>query len=229
MRPEVREQFPSFTARYEGRIPWMYVDVKGLVTIGLGCLIDPVGMATSLSFAHLDGSPADANAISAEWRVIKHTPGLPQRGAGAAKALCRLRLPEAAIDDLARVRLDANERILRGFFPEWDSWPGEAQLGVLSMAWAMGAGFPRAWPVFAAACAARDWVTASQNCRMREDGNPGVVPRNAMNAKLFATAALPLNAPVVQGVTDEDRARVDRLLAVWFDEQLHGAAEEPSA
>lgn len=189
MRPEVRAQFPAFTARYEGRIPWMYVDVKGLVTIGLGCLIDPVGMATSLPFVTATGEQASSSEIRAEWGVVKHTPGLPQKGAGAAKQLCRLRLPEKAIDELARYRLDANERVLLGAFPDWESWPAAAQLGVLSMAWAMGAGFTKKWPKFTAACRALDWAKAAAECKMREAGNPGIVPRNKKNAELFRSCA----------------------------------------
>lgn len=218
MKPEVRAQFPEFTARFEGRIPWLYVDVKGLVTVGLGCLCDPVGMATSLPFVTAAGEQASTSEIRAEWGVVKYTPGLPEKGAGAAKLLCRLRLPETAIDELARHRLDANERILTGHFPEWEQWPAPAQLAVLSMAWAMGAGFPKKWPAFAAACRAQQWLVAAENCKIREAGNPGIVPRNKKNAELFRAAATPAPKPA-SGITQDDRDAVERLQKLWFYEQ----------
>lgn len=185
MRPEVRAQFPGFTARYEGRIPWLYVDVKGLVTVGLGCLVDPVGLATSLPFHRPDSSPASTAEIRAEWTLIKTTPDLPKRGAGAAGKLAKLRLSESAIDDLARHRLDANERILAACFPKWEEWPAAAQLAVLSMAWAAGAGFTRKFPRFTVACLAKDWAGAAAECKLREAGNPGIVPRNVKNRELL--------------------------------------------
>lgn len=205
----------------------MYLDIKGLVTIGLGCLIDPIAVAASLPFVDAAGNRASNSAIEAEWHVIKAHTELAQKGAGAAKALCRLRLPDEAIDNLARHRLEANEMILQhSYFPDWDSWPAPAQLGVLSMAWAMGAGFPKAWPHFADACRARDWDQAAESCKMREQGNPGIVPRNKKNAELFrAAAALEHVAPAMVH-DDSYEGRVAYLQALWFDSQLHPDHEQ---
>jgi GH24 family phage-related lysozyme (muramidase) len=221
MKPEVREQFPAFTAKFEGRIPWLYLDVKGLVTIGLGCLCDSVNVATSLPFVDAAGNRASTAAIEAEWRVIKAHTELAQKGAGAARKVAQLRLPEEAIDNLARQRLEANELILLRYFPDFDSWPAPAQLGVLSMAWAMGAGFPAKWPHFADACRARDWDAASASCKMREEGNPGLVPRNRKDAELFlAAGALEAVAPALVH-DDSHEGRVAYLQALWFDDMLH--------
>jgi GH24 family phage-related lysozyme (muramidase) len=222
VKPEVREKFPAFTAIYEGRIPWLYQDIKGLITIGLGCLVDPVGLATGLPFVYAGTTQqADANAIAAEWRIIKGTTDLAHKGAGAARALCKLRLPEAAIDELARFRLDANERILFGYFHDWEQWSAEAQLGVLSMAWAMGAGFPKKWTTFREACVAQDWAKAAENCRIREEGNPGIVPRNKRNRALFLAAAQPAPEPSRIPQATEPKSRLDTMLTVWIDEAAH--------
>src|SRR6185503_10062976 len=73
-------------------------------------------------------------------------------------------------------------------FPAWEEWPADAQLGVLSLAWAVGAGFAPKWPKFTAACLASDWAGARENCTLREEKNPGVIPRNQANRRLFANA-----------------------------------------
>jgi len=52
----------------------------------------------------------------------------------------------------------------------------------------MGSGFFAKWPLFTAACSARDWRAAAADCRMKEAGNPGFVPRNTANRILFGNA-----------------------------------------
>ncbi len=189
MYSSVRGIFPEFSTQFEGRVEWMYLDVKGLVTIGVGNLIDPLSAALGLPFVHrVDGSPASRDEIGAEWTALKDNSSLAQKGHLACKPLTKLVLTDPAIDDLVRGRLDQNEVLLRQPFPDWDSWPADAQLGVLSMAWAMGAGFPAEWPKFTTACKARDWPGASANCHISEVGNPGVKPRNDADVLLFNNA-----------------------------------------
>ena len=48
MRESVRRGFIGFSAPFEGRLHYMYLDVKGLVTTGVGNLIDSVGAAQAL-------------------------------------------------------------------------------------------------------------------------------------------------------------------------------------
>lgn len=40
MHPSVRHYFVKFNEPIEARIPYMYLDIKGLVTVGVGNLID---------------------------------------------------------------------------------------------------------------------------------------------------------------------------------------------
>ena len=144
MRPEVREQFPEFTVRFEGRVATMYADRAELITIGLGCLIDPLPLALGLPFRDSAGRVATRAEIQAEWLRLKAmTLGRWHWRVQATRAGLKLRLDEATIDNLARTRLDAAEAYLRKTLPEWDEWPAEAQLATLSMAWAAGAGFTR--------------------------------------------------------------------------------------
>ena len=87
------------------------------------------------------------------------------------------------------------EKVLHGFFPDLDEWPADAQMGLLSMAWAMGPHFPRSWPHFSAACEVRQWEAVAtphgvpSSCQMHEAGtNASFKMRNAANLVLFGNA-----------------------------------------
>jgi len=190
MHTDVNEIFPSFSKKFEGRVSWMYLDIKGLVTVGVGNLIDPVEQALRLPFVHkVDGSVATQAQIRDEWSNLKRQQELAKRGHRACEDITDLRLTEEGIDTVVRERLATNEAHLKKTFTEWDSWPADAQLGVLSMAWAMGSGFTPKWPKFTGACKEQNWTNAAKNCKMREENNPGLVPRNQANLHLFTNAA----------------------------------------
>lgn len=205
MHLSVYNVFPEFTAKFEGNIPWMYLDVKGLVTVGFGCLVDPCTAALRIPFSrNQDNKPASVNEITREWSTVKKHTELAVQGhtlqdleaaRKASRKYTTLHLSSEASYNLMRERLIANEKILKGFFPLFDDWPADAQLPLLSMAWAMGPSFPRRWPRFRAACRAKQWGNASVECLMRTTGNPGLIPRNKANVHLFKTAAEPTTSP----------------------------------
>jgi GH24 family phage-related lysozyme (muramidase) len=168
----------------------MYLDVKGLVTVGIGNLIDPSVVAQALPFVHNDSkAPALPQEILTGWNTVKQRQDLRFRSFHVFAQLCSLRLPDTAIDALVTTQLEKNVRLLGNTFPGWETWPADAQLGIASMAWAMGAGFPAHWPRFTTACRALDFEAASRECRMKEQGNPGLIARNNANQRLFLNAA----------------------------------------
>jgi GH24 family phage-related lysozyme (muramidase) len=190
MYASVRCEFAPFTKALEGRVPWMYLDVKTLVTVGMGNRVDPVEDALVLPFIHkADQAPVSKGEIRAEWQILKSRPQLAMRGYRACEEITNLRLSDTAMDDLVDHELEANEAILTRTFSHWHSWPADAQLGVLSMAWALGAGFTAHWPKFTAAADAQDWSAAAAECKISEVGNAGVEPRNLADAVLFGNAA----------------------------------------
>ncbi len=196
MRPSVAARFLEFTRPLEGTVEYMYVDVKGLVTIGIGNLIDPIGMALALPFVKKVGGAATPAEITAEWTLIKdadNSKQLKTKGHTACTALTKLKLTDAAILDLCTRRLNSNELELKKVkeFKTFDEWPADAQLALQSMAWAMGEAFAAGtlWPSFRAACATMDFDGAADNCKMNESGNPGLIPRNRADAHLFKNAA----------------------------------------
>jgi GH24 family phage-related lysozyme (muramidase) len=190
MRKCIPGVFPTFTQRFEGKIMWMYLDVKGLVTVGLGNLIDPMRLALGLNmvFANDANRVATVDEIAFEWRTMKLNQFLAKSGAQAAKRLSKLRLTEPALIHLVENQLNANEAILQKTFANWDSWPADAQLGVMSMAWAMGPGFLPHFPRFTMACSIEDWATAGANCNINTKNNAGLIPRNHADQALFKSA-----------------------------------------
>jgi len=194
MFPSVRSYFRAFNEPFEGAIPYMYLDVKGLVTVGVGNLIDPVELATDLPFRFKNqperrASPAQ---IEAEWHKLKSDPSLATRGHHACAALTELELGNDAIENLINHRLATNEALLKNqeAFHDFEDWPADAQLALLSMAWAMGPDGFRTFPNFRAACQKMDFETAAKESRLDEAGNPGLIPRNQANFTLLSNASI---------------------------------------
>jgi hypothetical protein len=198
MFSSVQSAFRSFSEKFEGSVPYMYLDVKGLVTVGVGNLIDPVAEAQALPFRFKNkpgvaapGSPATKEQVAAEWLKVKGNVNLARQGHTAAESVTDLELANDAIDTLILARLTNNEGFLKRqpWCQNFETWPADAQLGLLSMAWAMGPGGPGQFAHFRAACEQSDFNTAAKQCKMDETGNPGLIPRNQANFTLFSNAA----------------------------------------
>jgi hypothetical protein len=201
MFPSVQSGFRAFNTPFEGCIPYMYLDIKGLVTVAVGNLVDPVTLAQALPFRFKNkpgiaapGSAATPDQIAAEWRTLKSNPSLGTRGYQACEPITQLELDDDSIDALILNRLASNEAFLKRQTPfqNFDTWPADAQLGLLSMAWAMGPAGPGGFPHFSAACQNSNFNGAAAECGMNEAGNPGLHPRNLANVILFSNAAIVL-------------------------------------
>lgn len=203
MRESVRAAFFGFTVPMEGVVPWLYVDVKGLVSVGIGNLIDPMPLALGLPFVHPDGRPASRDEIAAEWTRIKNQPPdahgrtAAELGHLYAKQIATLHLTDEGVERLVSGKLAENEHAIARTFADWEDWPADAQLATHSMAWACGAGIfdPHAghahWPKLTAALHARDFRTAAVECFMPEEAKiGGLRPRNRANRILYTNAAL---------------------------------------
>lgn len=201
MKPPVRAAWRRFNDPIEDVIPWMYQDKRGLITTGVGNLIDPVSTATPLPWM-LGDRLATADEIRAEWQRVKDDKTLAQKGALAARHVTKLRLDPAGIDAIVTQRLLSNEQIVRSshIFAGWDDFPADAQLAVLSMSWALGPSFAGHWPRFGAACHAMAFDVAGGECKIDETGNPGVEPRNDANRLCFANAAKVMARGLDRGV-----------------------------
>lgn len=188
MRASVKEAFVPFNAPLEGVCSWMYLDIKGLVTTSIGILIDPVEYAIGLPWLLADGSRASESDIRAEWQRIKARKDWRMRGGGVFKSIALLHLDEAGILSAVSRKLAEMDRHLAKRFAGYEDWPADAQLGVLSMSWALGPAFR--FPRFEAAAKAGDWLMAAEECSISTAGNPGVKPRNERNRVLFRNASV---------------------------------------
>jgi hypothetical protein len=166
----------------------MYLDAKGLVTTGVGNLLEPSRLALGLPWQHLrDGTPATPLQIADAWMVVKARQDLAGHGGGAFRVLTGLWLTDAAIDRLVMGKLTEDDRALAIRFAEYETWPADAQLGLLSLAWACGPMFD--FPKLAAAVRTLDWVTAAAECHISTRGNAPVGRRNMATQRCFLNAA----------------------------------------
>jgi GH24 family phage-related lysozyme (muramidase) len=197
MFPSVQSTFLAFSTKFEGCIPYMYLDILGLVTVAVGNLVDPVELAEALPFRFKanPGTPATPAQIAAEWQTLKGNPDLARQGHLACAPLTQLELGDDSIDALILKQLSGNEGFLKRQTPflNFDTWPADAQLGLLSMAWAMGPAGPGGFPHFSAACKNSDFNGAAAECGMNATNNAGLVSRNQANFTLFSNAALVLS------------------------------------
>ncbi len=199
MKAEVRARWIEFNAPIEGTLAFMYLDILGLVTTGMGNLIDTPADALSLPWKNKDGSPATRMQIAGEWSYVKSRQDLKLQGGGAFAAVTRLRLDVEGIELAVSRTLDRMDHQLAARFPAYAEWPWQAQLATLSMSWACGAAFH--FPKLEAALLVADFAIASTECTIREAGNPGVIPRNKANRALYlAAAGLGVVRPASDGV-----------------------------
>lgn len=194
MRDSVRAAFYAFNAPMEGEVPYFYQDVKGLVSIGVGLLCDPIALAMGLPMVHPDGRMAQRDEIAAEWLRIKNLPPnakgqtAAQLGHLYARPHTRLRLTQEGLEQSLQGKLNQADVYLTKRFPEYPEWPADAQLGVLSMAWACGPAFR--FPRLEAALKERNFRVAAFECFMPEEKTiGGLRPRNRANRILFNNAA----------------------------------------
>ena len=104
-------------AQREGRVPYMYLDSEGYVTVGIGCKLESATEAAGLPFRRgASGPPVSRAEISEMWHTVKGSrrgrSALEQRGVSGA-----VQLPQSAIEALFRTRAKRFLDQLRRTFP----------------------------------------------------------------------------------------------------------------
>lgn len=174
----------------EGSIPHMYLDTKGLVTVGVGHMMRTVEAARKLPFVKReDKAPATADEIAVEYNRIAAMPFGQNHTARSFKAHTALILTGREIDALLERRIAGFEKGLRRNFDGYDTYPDRVRLGLMDMAFNLGnQGLVKKFPSFTAAARARDWKKCASECRRTGIGNS----RNEEVKKLFEEADLPI-------------------------------------
>jgi hypothetical protein len=204
MRDVVSTVWAEFNRPLEGRVHFMYLDVKGLVSTAVGILIDashtPLAapsdaereashvMARRLNWLTPDGELADDQAIDDEWDLVKTRMDLAPAGGGRFEAVTTLRITDDEVDRVVVDKLTEMESFLlrRADFVGYPDWPADAQLGLLSMSWGMGPAFQ--FPKFQALAASGDFRGAADECRFNPEIGT-IVRRNDRDQQLFRNAA----------------------------------------
>ena len=191
LRDSVLGAFAPWTTQFEGYTPFMYTDKDGWVTTGIGNKIDPMSQALSLPWK-IDGRPASQVEIAQAWNTVKQA--WPDVQSLNSAKLTNLRLDSEGIRALVNRTLKTNDAMLAHAYPGYGDWPADAQLAILSMAWAMGAGHILPGGDFRSFIAAiskapPDFRAAAASSHIDDRNNPGLVPRNEANKILFENAA----------------------------------------
>jgi GH24 family phage-related lysozyme (muramidase) len=199
-RASVVDSFVGWSTPLEGMTNYPYTDAEGLVTTGMGDLIDgmasgqtmhtscghgtstPCGQATPTAAAR--ALPWNPNNLDADWAAIKAAwPGVQSV---ACKGITTSRLDADAIQNLIASRMKDNEAFILKGLPNFAQAPADAQLAVHSMSWAMGPSFTSTWPAFRTAFNAGDYATAADQSHMR---GVGIDMRNLANKLLLENAS----------------------------------------
>jgi hypothetical protein len=192
MNPLVRSAFFEFNEEYDPAVRHLYVDKSGQVmAVWTPIPEDEVTLYTWYR-AYSDESEdvAPGEEVQAEWQAVNAARALAKDGPDAFDKITHLVLADGQVQHLALAKLDRFEETLKktAEFADLDDWPADAQLGILSMAWALGPSFGPRWPKFRAACKARDWFTAGRECIISTREFPDLAFRNFANLVLFSNA-----------------------------------------
>lgn len=194
MRDSARAAFRPLSERLEGVVRWPYCDVRRLLTVAVGCILEPRALALSLPW-QIDGRRATDAEVRADLQAVKDSAGTWEKPwtAKRQESLSRIRLTDVGVDQLVDKRLEANVHWFRTkLFPEWDEYSADAQLAMMLTAWGIGAAFDRASPPrpgLVAAIRERDWLSAKTHAHLSEVNNSGVIERNRAIERCFDNAA----------------------------------------
>lgn len=163
------------TIAWEGKVPHLYLDSRGYMTVGIGiCLVtekkprDPT-RALTLPFKNLEtGKPATETEIRAAFDKVVAMP--PRLDASRYETHPRLELDEATMRQMVRDYVDAKALpALRANFPEWNSFPKCVRRALLDIVYNCGPAFlddnkpkqPAKSPKLRAAVLAKKWDVAA--------------------------------------------------------------------
>ncbi len=164
----------SFTFANEGRIPHMYADSIGVVTVGIGHAIFRPQGAHRLPFVRKDtGAPATQAEIDKDYNAVV---GIANHVANFFDPLTELELSQADIDSLVQADFNTHIQIADAFFP-LDQLPQPVQVALFDLAFQVGRATGRGkglikgttYPALQDALRRRDWARAGQEMDVKSD------------------------------------------------------------
>lgn len=187
MRASVTAAWPAMCRFYEGVTTWMYLDTKGLVTTGVGFLVDTIAGAQALPWLKKDGTRASAGEIQTEWKRVKAQQAWKKyNGLNAVwRNSAVLHLDMATVDRLLLAKTAEFWTRLARTISALEAFPADAQLALMDESWQNGPAFLDAntsWVGTRAAVIAQDWAAAASHV-------PGTGARADRRKRLFTNAA----------------------------------------
>jgi GH24 family phage-related lysozyme (muramidase) len=152
----------QYLRKHEGVVNYMYLDVVGLVTIGVGFLLPNAASAQALALVRRDaGAPATDDEKRADWEAVHAQPKAEL--AAHYRPFTFLDLPDSAIDGELTTRIDGFVKNLQSRFPRFEEFPDAAQIGIIDMVYSLGpAGLFRGFPKFCSAVDHQDWPACAR-------------------------------------------------------------------
>lgn len=151
--------------RWEGSVPYMYLDSVGLVTVGIGFMLPNVFAASTLPFVNNAGESASQIEISLDYNRVKALPA--NKLVTYYHSFSSPFLPQSELDRQLAIKVTAFEVALRRIYPDYDVYPDSVKIALIDMIYNLGAAKLQAtYPKFNAAVRAHDWrLAASQSHR----------------------------------------------------------------
>lgn len=203
MRASVEANWLLYNTSLEGRVYRMYRDVFGYITTAVGINVHKADVCARLPWK-LDatGELAPKDVVRADWAALKARSDMIGKRHDLQASITRVHLTDADVDALVMSRLRGNYVWLKNHhFSELDSYCADAQMGILSVAWAYGSGFPGLEEFierrFEELAEAGDWLAlvtpdaaGEYPAQISEHKNAGVIERNKRNRVCFHNASI---------------------------------------
>jgi hypothetical protein len=176
---------------FEGEIPWLYLDSKGNVTVGVGLMLPNLAAAQALPL-YVDGQAGPSLATGSE--IVMDWTRLQALGKGrvatAYRAATSCFLQQVDIDgQLLRV-VSALNLHMPALYPNYAEWPTPAKVAVLDMGYNLGAHGLAVYHDMNAALNATppNFLGAKAQC-LRDADQSAFATRNTWTQEQFAAAA----------------------------------------
>lgn len=127
--------------KYEGRVPHMYLDTVGKVTVGVGHMMTDVQAAQKVPFiVSSTGVPATAKQIEDEFNVIQKRPFGKDFEANEFKVFTSLVLTDSVMNNQVQEHITSFEAELKRIYgaTEFAAFPNDVKLALFDMIFNLG-------------------------------------------------------------------------------------------
>jgi len=171
--------------KYEGKVSHIYLDSKGVVTVGVGHLLKDLATAQKLSFKKSNNMPASKSEIKADYDAVKKQS--KNRLASFYKKHVVLKLLDVDMNALTNKHIDSFEGELKKIFTDFSTYPTEVKFALFDIIFNVGmTDLNNKWPSFKTAIKAKDWSKAAKESNRK---SPISAERNKYVKDLLDKAA----------------------------------------